>query len=246
MKQLGLIGRTLGHSFSAKYFAEKFERESLTEEFSYNLYDLPAIEYVEEFFATTPNLLGFNATIPYKQQIIPYLDDLTPEARNIGAVNCVKILPDGRRIGYNTDVDGIRLTLDKLIGEDRVKSALVLGSGGASQAVRYVLGERGIECLVVSRNSTSGDITYDDLSTDVIVANELIINASPVGMYPRVEECPNLPYHLLTPKHKLFDLVYNPQVTLFMERGIAQGAQAVSGLDMLYAQAESAWRIWNQ
>lgn len=246
MKQLGLIGRTLGHSFSAKYFAEKFERDSLMEEFSYKLYELPAIEDVEEFISITPNLLGFNVTIPYKQQIIPYLDELTDEARNIGAVNCVKILPDGRRVGYNTDVDGIRLTLDKLLGDSKVGSALVLGSGGASQAVRYVLKERSIDSCVVSRNRESGDITYCDLSAEVISANQLIINASPVGMYPHVEQCPNLPYHLLTSRHRLFDLVYNPHITLFMERGLEQGAQAVSGLEMLYAQAESAWRIWNE
>ena len=246
MKQLGLIGRTLGHSFSAKYFAEKFEREGLTEDFAYGLYELPEIEDVEGFISSTPNLLGFNVTIPYKQQIIPYLDDLTDEARSIGAVNCVKIFADGRKVGYNTDVDGIRITLDKLLGGEAVKSALVLGSGGASQAVQFVLAEQGIDCLVVSRNSASGDITYDQLSAEVMEANQLIINTSPVGMYPNVEQSPNLPYHLLDSRHFLFDLVYNPQVTLFMERGMAQGAKAVSGLDMLYAQAESAWQIWTR
>lgn len=246
MKQLGLIGRTLGHSFSAKYFAEKFERESLAEQFSYELYELPAIEYVEKFISSTPNLLGFNVTIPYKQQILPYLDDLSDEARQIGAVNCVKILADRRRVGYNTDVDGVRLSLDRLLGDRCAKSALVLGSGGASQAVRFVLQERGIDSLVVSRSKVSGDITYEELSAEVMAANELIINASPVGMYPYVEECPNIPYHLLTSNHRLFDLVYNPPITLFMERGMAHGAQAISGLEMLHAQAESAWRIWNE
>ena len=246
MKQLGLIGRTLGHSFSAKYFAEKFEREGLSEEFSYKLFELPEIGDVEGLIVENPNLIGFNVTIPYKEQIIPYLDDLSSEARAIGAVNCVKILSDGRRVGYNTDVDGIRLTLDNLLSEAGVASALVLGSGGASKAVRYVLGERGIKSLVVSRNSASGDITYDELSAEVMAANKLIINASPVGTYPRVEDAPTLPYHLLTSEHKLFDLVYNPSVTRFMQYGIEHKAQAVSGLDMLYAQAESAWRIWNE
>ena len=132
MKQLGLIGRTLGHSFSAKYFAEKFEREGLSEEFSYKLFELPEIGDVEGLIVENPNLIGFNVTIPYKEQIIPYLDDLSSEARAIGAVNCVKILSDGRRVGYNTDVDGIRLTLDNLLGAAKVTSALVLGSGGAS------------------------------------------------------------------------------------------------------------------
>lgn len=246
MKQLGLIGRTLGHSFSAKYFAEKFEREGLSEEFSYRLFELPDIGDVEGLIAEYSNLIGFNVTIPYKEQIIPYLDDLSDEAREIGAVNCVKILSDGRRVGYNTDVDGIRLTLDRLLDDEKIDSALVLGSGGASKAVKFVLGERGIECIVVSRNSASGNITYDELSQEVIAANRLIINASPVGTFPNVDAAPALPYHLLTSEHRLFDLVYNPELTLFMKRGAERGARVVSGIDMLYAQAESAWRIWNE
>ena len=246
MKQLGLIGRTLGHSFSAKYFAEKFEREGLSEEFSYRFFELPDIGDVECLIAENSNLIGFNVTIPYKEQIIPYLDDLSDEAREIGAVNCVKILSDGRRVGYNTDVDGIRLTLDRLLNGEKIDSALVLGSGGASKAVKFVLGERGIECVVVSRNSTSGDITYDELSQEVIAANRLIINASPVGTFPNVDTAPALPYHLLTSEHRLFDLVYNPNLTLFMKRGAERDARVVSGIDMLYAQAESAWRIWNE
>lgn len=246
MKQLGLIGRTLGHSFSAKYFAEKFEREGLSEEFSYRLFELPDIGDVEGLIAENSNLIGFNVTIPYKEQIIPYLDDLSDEAREIGAVNCVKILSDGRRVGYNTDVDGIRLTLDRLLDGEKIESALVLGSGGASKAVKFVLGERGIECFVVSRNSASGDITYDELSQEVMANNRLIINASPVGTFPNVDDAPALPYHLLTNEHRLFDLVYNPELTLFMKRGAKRGARVVSGIDMLYAQAESAWRIWNE
>ena len=246
MKQLGLIGHTLGHSFSAKYFAEKFEREGLSEEFSYRLFELPDIGDVEDLIAENSNLIGFNVTIPYKEQIIPYLDDLSDEAREIGAVNCVKILSDGHRVGYNTDVDGIRLTLDRLLDGEKIDSALVLGSGGASKAVKFVLGERGIECVVVSRNSTSGDITYDELSQEVIAANRLIINASPVGTFPNVDAAPALPYHLLTSEHRLFDLVYNPNLTLFMKRGTERDARVVSGIDMLYAQAESAWQIWNE
>ena len=246
MKQLGLIGRTLGHSFSAKYFAEKFEREGLSEEFSYKLFELPDIGDVEGLVTENSNLIGFNVTIPYKEQIIPYLDDLSDEAREIGAVNCVKILSDGHRVGYNTDVDGIRLTLDRLLDSEKIESALVLGSGGASKAVKFVLGERGIECVVVSRNSTSGDITYEELSQEVIATNRLIINASPVGTFPNVDAAPALPYHLLTSEHRLFDLVYNPELTLFMKRGAERGARVVSGIDMLYAQAESAWRIWNE
>lgn len=244
MKRFGLIGKKLGHSFSAKYFAEKFEREGL-QECDYSLYELPEIECVKEFMLT-PNLVGFNVTIPYKQQIIPYLDALDAQAREVGAVNCVKIGCDGRRVGYNTDVDGIRLSLDKLLGEEKVSAALILGTGGASQAVQYVLRERGISYKVVSREKDKADLTYDDLTQDVMATHRLIINASPVGMYPACENCPNIPYAMLSGSHYLFDLVYNPLTTRFMELGAEQGAATLSGIDMLYAQAESAWRIWNR
>ena len=244
MKRFGLIGKKLSHSFSAKYFAEKFEREGLRD-CDYSLYELPEIECVKEFMHT-PDLVGFNVTIPYKQQIIPYLDALDAQAREVGAVNCVKIERDGRRVGYNTDVDGIRLSLDKLLGDEKVGSALVLGTGGASQAVQYVLRERGINYKVVSREKGKADLTYDDLTQEVMAAHRLIINASPVGMYPACENCPDIPYAMLSGSHFLFDLVYNPLTTRFMELGAEQGAATLSGIDMLYAQAESAWRIWNR
>ena len=246
MRQFGLIGRKLGHSFSAKYFAEKFEREALSSECSYLLYELPEIECVEEFIASTPSLVGFNVTIPYKQQIIPYLDDLSDEARNIGAVNCVKILSDGRRVGYNTDVVGGRSSLESLLGDVAVESALILGTGGASQAVRYVLAERGIGYMIVSRDKERGDVTYDELTSEIVAASKLIVNCSPVGMYPAVEQAPAIDYGALSDGHFLFDLVYNPEITRFMEFGAAQGAHTLSGLDMLYAQAEAAWKIWNE
>lgn len=244
MRRFGLIGKKLGHSFSARYFAEKFEREGL-QDCDYSLYELPEIECVKEFMLK-PNLVGFNVTIPYKQQVIPYLDDLHPQAAEVGAVNCVKILPDGRKIGYNTDVDGVRVSLNKLLGGDKVESALILGTGGAAQAVDYVLRERGIELKVVSRDKSRGDLTYDDLTQDVMAAHRLIINASPVGMFPACDDAPAIPYAMLSGSHYLFDLVYNPLVTRFMELGAAQGAKTLSGIDMLYAQAESAWRIWNE
>lgn len=242
MKRFGLIGKKLGHSFSAKYFAEKFEREGLLE-CDYSLYELPEIECVKEF-VLTPDLVGFNVTIPYKQQIIPYLDALDAQAREVGAVNCVKIERDGRRVGYNTDVDGIRLSLDKLLGEEKVSAALILGTGGASQAVQYVLRERGIDYKVVSRDKGKANLTYDELTQDVMATHRLIINASPVGMYPACENAPNIPYAMLSGSHYLFDLVYNPLTTRFMELGAEQGATTLSGIDMLYAQAESAWEIW--
>ena len=246
MRRFGLIGRTLGHSFSAKYFAEKFEREGLSEVCRYDLFELPEIACVEEFISSTEGLVGFNVTIPYKQQILPYLTDLSNEARNIGAVNCVKLYADGRRVGYNTDVDGIRISLDKLLAGAEIGSALVLGTGGASQAVQYVLAEREIPFSIVSRDSTKGNLIYDDLTPEVMAANALVINTSPVGMYPHHDIAPNIPYEELGPNHYMFDLVYNPERTLFVERGAAQGAHTLSGLDMLYAQAEAAWKIWNE
>lgn len=246
MRRYGLIGLKLGHSFSARYFAEKFQREGLAGECSYDLYELPKIECVADFIRNTDSLKGFNVTIPYKQQIIPYLDSLSREAQDIGAVNCVKILPDGRTVGYNTDIDGIRFSLDKLLQGADVEAALLLGTGGASQAVQYVLAERNIPFSIVSRDKSKGNFTYGDLSQEILASHSLIINSSPVGMYPNVNEAPALPYEYLTPSHYLFDLVYNPTTTKFMECGARYGAQTLSGLDMLYAQAEAAWTIWNR
>lgn len=246
MRQYGLIGQRLGHSFSAKYFAEKFQREGLVGECSYELYELPSIECVADFIRTTPSLQGFNVTIPYKQQIIPYLDSLSREAQDIGAVNCVRISPDGRTMGYNTDIDGIRFSLDKLLQGTKVDAALLLGTGGASQAVQYVLAERNIPFSIVSRDKSKGNYVYEELSQEIMAAHPLIINSSPVGMYPNVDAAPALPYESLTPQHYLFDLVYNPTTTKFMECGARYGAQTLSGLDMLYAQAEAAWTIWNR
>lgn len=244
MKRYGLIGRTLAHSFSAKYFAEKFRREGLDGECSYDLFELPEIECVKQLIADTPALSGFNVTIPYKQQIIPYLDALDDEARAIGAVNCVKIA-DGQLTGYNTDIAGIRVSLDELLGTATIDAALVLGTGGASQAVQYVLAQRDIPYSIVSRDCAKGNFTYDELDYDVMQSHHLVINTSPVGMYPHVDQAPLIPYAMLTPEHYLFDLVYNPEQTLFAHMGAERGAHALTGLRMLYAQAEAAWDIWN-
>lgn len=245
MKQLGLIGRKLGHSFSATYFNDKFERESLSNEYTYTLNELPEIGSLEELILSTPDLLGFNVTIPYKQEILPYLDEISDEAQKIGAVNCVKLL-NGRRIGYNTDVDGIRVSLDKLLCGVTPEAALVLGTGGASQAVQYVLAERDIPYQTVSRNREKGNFCYGDLTLEVIASHNLIINASPVGMFPHLDEAPTINYKALSCNHYLFDLIYNPSETLFLKQGAKYGAHTLSGLDMLYAQAEAAWKIWRE
>ncbi len=244
MKRYGLIGRTLAHSFSAKYFAEKFRREGLENECTYDLLELPEISCLGKLLEEIPTLAGFNVTIPYKQQVIPCLDALDDEARAIGAVNCVRVA-DGRLTGYNTDIAGIRVSLDELLGTTQADAALVLGTGGASQAVQYVLAQRDIPFSIVSRDPAKGNFTYDDLDSAVTESHHLIINTSPVGMYPHADEAPQIPYALLTPDHYLFDLVYNPQQTLFARLGAERGAHTLTGLRMLYAQAEAAWEIWN-
>ena len=246
MRQFGLIGRHLSYSFSARYFAEKFALLGIADECSYSLWEIADIGELPRLLASQSDVRGFNVTIPYKEQIIPYLDSLSSEAAAIGAVNCVKVLADGSLRGFNTDVDGIRFTLDKLLCGQHISSALILGSGGASKAVRYVLHERGIDANVVSRTKGNGDLTYNELSPEVMSSNRLIINATPLGTSPAVEQCPDIPYELLTSGHFLFDLVYNPSQTEFMRRGLACGAHVSGGIDMLYAQADSAWSIWNE
>lgn len=245
MRRYGLIGKHLSHSFSAEYFTRKFQLEGLSSQCEYRLYELSEIDQVRNLLSDS-SICGLNVTIPYKQAIIPFLMELSSEAAEIGAVNCVEVLPGGVLIGHNTDIYGIRLSLDKLLGDFHPKSALILGSGGASKAVRYVVEHRGMRAITVSRTSRNGDITYDELTRQVIDDNLLIINASPVGMFPNCEECPAIPYNFLSHNHYLFDLVYNPAVTQFMKLGALRGAHTLSGIDMLYAQADKAWEIWNR
>lgn len=244
MKRYGLIGRPLDHSFSARYFSGKFRREGIVE-CDYSLYELPSIEALPGLLAAQPELQGFNVTIPYKRQIFNYLSDISEEAVRIGAVNCVR--RDGERLtGYNTDIEGIRLSLKILFGADVPEAALILGTGGASQAVQYALAEMGIPYEIVSRDPTRGNLCYDDLTPQIAAEHRLIVNATPVGTFPHVNEAPHLPYGALTPAHYLFDLVYNPERTQFLLRGGRQGAHTLNGLPMLEAQAEASWRIWNE
>ena len=234
MKHFGLIGHPLGHSFSKDYFTKKFELEGLDCE--YNNYDLEDISMVKQL-----NLTGFNVTIPYKEAVLPYLDELDPIAAEVGAVNTVKAFPDGRMKGYNTDVIG----LDSLLSESNNLPALILGTGGASKAVQYLLRQRNIPYHLVSRDPLKGDFTYHDLTPDIVKSHLIIINATPVGMYPNLTEVPTLPYVALTNQHTLFDLIYNPEETLFLHYGREHGATTHNGLSMLYAQADAAWEIWN-
>lgn len=241
MKLLGIIGNPLGHSFSKQYFTEKFVREGI-EGWTYEKFPLGNISELPGLIASHPDLCGLNVTIPYKQQVIPYLDALDDEARQIGAVNCISFR-NGRLTGHNTDAHGFRSSLLELIGNDR-PAALVLGTGGAAKAVHYVLKGLGIDFIPVSRTKSEDVLNYDELDESIIYRSKLIINTTLLGTHPEVDALPDIPYRYLTPGHYLFDLVYNPAETAFMKRGREHGASICNGYGMLVGQAEAAWEIW--
>lgn len=243
MRQFGIIGRPLGHSASARHFMAKFENEGL--DCRFEQYELPSIEALPELLERVP-LEGFNVTIPYKQQVMRYLDGLSDEAAKIGAVNCVRRHADGRMIGYNTDIIGLREALAELLGGVTVEHALVLGTGGASQAVQYALSELEIPFDLISRDPAKGNYTYDNLPVEVVAESKLIINATPVGTWPKLEEAPRIPYAYLTPEHHLLDLVYNPPLTQFLDYGQQRGTKIMNGEVMFKAQAAAGWKIWNE
>lgn len=246
----GLLGYPLGHSFSRSFFMDKFAREGIDAE--YHNFELSSIEKLPELLAEHPNLRGFNVTIPYKQAVIPYLNDLSDEARAIGAVNVVKIkscvhltqLSNYKLIGYNTDVIGFRESLRPLL-QPHHRHALVLGTGGASKAVCRALDTLGITWRYVSRKQQGTTLSYADITPALLNDYTLIINCTPLGMSPKTDAAPDIPYEALTPRHLLFDLVYNPEETLFMQRGRQRGATTKNGLEMLHLQALAAWDIWN-
>lgn len=244
MRKFGLIGRPLGHSASAEYFTQKFRSEGLTD-CRCDLYELESIADFPKLLAAEPELCGVNVTIPYKREVMPLLDVLSYDAQAIGAVNCIRRDADGALSGHNTDIAGLRLSLEELLGGEEPEHALVLGTGGASQAVQYALMERGIEFSLVSRDAARGNYTYDNLPAEVVEGSRLIINASPVGTYPAVDQAPRIPYGYLTPEHRLLDLVYNPPLTQFLDYGRQRGARVMNGERMFRAQAEAAWRIFN-
>lgn len=241
IKNYGLIGKSLSHSFSKKYFEEKFKNESI-ESCTYNLFELANINEIKTLI-TENNLSGFNVTIPYKETIIPFLDELSDEAKAIGAVNTVKIV-NGKLRGYNTDVFGFKQSVKPFI-ENNHEHVLILGTGGAAKAISYVLTKMGIKTLFVSRNPNAEQISYTQVNEYVMKFHLLIINCSPVGMFPNSSEKPAIPYVYLTDKHTLIDLIYNPIETEFIKEGKKIGCNTVNGLSMLQQQAEESWRIWN-
>lgn len=241
MRAFGLIGYPLGHSFSKKYFTAKFEREGITENV-YELYPLEQIGQLKDLLVSNPDLLGLNVTIPYKEQVIAYLDSMSPVVQEIGACNCIRI-EDGQLIGHNTDVIGFsRSLLPKL--KPHHKQALIFGTGGSAKAVAYTLKEMNIPFLQVSRTPSKGMIAYEDIDQSILDVHSLLINTSPVGMYPDVTKAPAIPYAFIGADHYLFDLVYNPARTRFLQEGALRGAAVENGSDMLAIQAEASWEIW--
>ena len=242
MKRYGLIGHPLKHSQSRFYFNEKFEYEGL--DCLYQHYDIKSLDELHDVMAKYPDLCGFNVTIPYKESIIPLLDEMDATAKEVGAVNVVAIT-NGKLKGYNTDAYGFEQLLERAIKGRDTSRALILGTGGASKAVRYVLKQKDIPFSLVSRDSEKGDYTYDTLTDEVLRANPLIINTTPLGMFPQIDNFPDLHYQGLTRKHTLIDLIYNPRETAFMELGRTWGAKVYNGLQMFEEQAKRTWEIFN-
>lgn len=245
-KKFGLIGRGISYSFSQGYFTEKFKKEKI-ENVSYRNFDLPEIfEFPFLIYHKEEEFGGFNVTIPYKESIIKYLSDVDEDAKKIGAVNTIKVTVDNQLIGYNTDIYGFENSLKPQL-KDHHKKALILGTGGASKAIAFVLNKLKIAYVFVSRSpSRENEISYEQLSKEVVEGHTLIVNCTPIGTHPNVDDCPNIPYEHLSDKHYLFDLIYNPSETKFLSKGKAIGASIKNGLEMLELQAEKSWEIWNK
>ena len=241
MIKFGIIGFPLGHSFSRGFFTEKFAREGIDAQ--YLNFEIPDVAMLKDILRENPELRGLNVTLPHKQAVIPLLDELSDEAREIGAVNVIRVR-DGRLKGFNSDIIGFSESIRPLLQPHHTK-ALILGTGGASKAIRVGLSRLGIEWTYVSRTPREEMLTYSTLTPEVMEQYTVIVNCSPVGMFPKVDEAPAIPYELLTPKHLLFDCVYNPEDTLFMKKGREQGAIVKNGLEMLHLQAVASWEFWN-
>jgi len=245
-KIYGLIGCPLGHSFSAEYFNNKFLSENIDAEYiNFELKDLKELKYV---LHENPRLCGLNVTLPYKMAVIPLLDSITDNARAIGAVNVIKFKRGGRLPklhleGHNSDITGFKQSIEPLLNEMH-KKALILGTGGASKAVFHGLKQLNLDPIYVTRTPETVGITYNEITPEIIEDFTVIINATPLGMYPKTDTCPDIPYHFLTPRHLLYDLIYNPDETLFMKKGKTAGAVVKNGLEMLLLQAFISWEIW--
>ena len=247
MEKYGLIGFPLGHSFSISYFNQKFHDEDI--DAVYENYEIPTIDALSEVLDTNPELCGLNVTIPYKEKVLPFLDSISPEARAIGAVNVIRVTHQGKNIklkGYNSDVIGFTNIIEPMLDKKWHKKALILGTGGASKAIDYGLRNLGLETVFVSRYEKEGTIRYPEVTPDVVKEYNVIINCTPLGMYPKTDSCPQLPYEAMDSHTILYDLIYNPDQTLFMKKGAQYGAQAKNGLEMLLLQAFASWEFWHE
>ncbi len=246
IRRFGIIGYPLSHSFSPGYFTAKFEREGIPG-CRYDAYPIASIDLLPQLLLENPALVGLNVTIPYKTAVIPFLDELSEEAAAIGAVNVLKI-QDRRLYGHNSDVYGFEVSLRNFLPNPipAELQALVLGTGGASKAVQFALKKMGIPFLLVSRTPSSESIDYEGVTAEIFTSHKLVVNTTPLGMSPKKETYPALPYELATPAHYFYDLVYNPEKTRFLQFGVAGRAKTMNGLPMLYLQAERAWEIWNR
>lgn len=240
-KIFGLVGRGLSHSYSKEYITDYFRRNGIDAE--YLNFDIEDVSEVRRILRVFPELRGFNVTMPYKEAIIPLLDAVSEEARFVSSVNTIAV-EDGKLYGYNTDVPGFETSLLNFLGVLRPNKALILGSGGVSKAIQYTLRKLGIGFTIVSRSAGNGSITYEELTEEIVGGNNLIINATSLGMYPSADECPNIPYHAITNQHHCFDVIYNPMKTMFLSRAERNGAKICNGLEMLYRQADKALKIW--
>ena len=247
MDKYGLIGYPLGHSFSISYFNQKFQDEGI--DAIYENYEIPSIDALEEVIGSNPNLRGLNVTIPYKEKVMPFLDNISPEARAIGAVNVIRVSHDGNNVtlkGYNSDVIGFTKSIEPMLDKKWHKKALILGTGGASKAIDFGLRHLGLETVFVSRYERPGTIQYKSITPEVVQEYNVIVNCTPLGMYPKTEVCPDLPYEAMDSHTILYDLIYNPDETLFMKRGAQYGAETKNGLEMLLLQAFASWEFWHE
>lgn len=247
MDKYGLIGYPLGHSFSISYFNQKFQDENI--DAVYENYEIPSIDELPEVLSSNPELKGINVTIPYKEKVLPFLDSISPEARAIGAVNVIRVSHKGNKTilkGYNSDVIGFTKSIEPMLDKKLHQKALILGTGGASKAIDYGLRNLGLETVFVSRYERPGTIQYQNITPEVVKEYNVIINCTPLGMYPKTEVCPELPYEAMDNHTILYDLIYNPDETLFMKRGAEYGANVKNGLEMLLLQAFSSWEFWHE
>jgi shikimate dehydrogenase len=247
MDKYGLIGFPLGHSFSISYFNQRFQDEGI--DAVYENYEIPNIDALAEILDSNPELKGLNVTIPYKEKVIPFLDSISPEARAIGAVNVIRVTHRGNKTelkGFNSDVIGFTKSIEPMLDKKWHQKALILGTGGASKAIDYGLRSLGLETVFVSRYERPNTIQYKTITPEIVKEYNVIVNCTPLGMYPKTEECPDLPYEAMDSHTILYDLIYNPDETLFMKRGAEYGANVKNGLEMLLLQAFASWEFWHE